>query len=260
VSRHKGLCEAVDDRDKDAVQALEAARSAVRLYDRGEVIYALGDPADYVFKVITGWVSLHRDMPDGRRQIARFVLPGGLFGIEAAGHPLGHTATAVTKISVCPIARPKFDDLRHRVPSLNERFIEYLEEENHHGFESLTVLGQGSAKERVATLIGELAAATTDVRSMDPGFVVKIPLTQRQIAEATGLTSIHVNRVLRQLREDGVIELRDGTLAVNNPRKLERLTQADLSPPARPTPAEHWEPARRKPAAPTHGRNLAQAS
>lgn len=233
VVRHKGLCDSIDDHDADGVAALEAARSAVRVFDAGEVVYAQGDPNDHVFHLISGWVALHRDMPDGRRQIARFLLPGGLFGLDPAGAELGHTATAVTMVTVCPIARTKFDDLRRRVPSLNEAFISLLERENHHGLETLTVLGQGSAKERIGALISELVAASRGPGAIVPGAVVKIPLTQRHIADATGLTSIHVNRVLRQLREDRVIEFHNGALAVTNPRKLQAISEPGQDRPGR---------------------------
>jgi CRP/FNR family transcriptional regulator, anaerobic regulatory protein len=233
VVRHTGLCDSIDDHDQDAVSALEASRSPVRVFDVGEVLYSQGDPNEYVFNLISGWVALHRDLPDGRRQITRFLLPGGLFGLEPAGAELGHTATAVTMVTACPIARKKFDDLRQQVPSLNEAFISLLERDNHHGFETLTVLGQGTAKERIGALISELVVALGGQRAITPGTVVRIPLTQRQIAEATGLTSIHVNRVLRQLREDGVIEFHNGALVVTNPRKLQELTEPGLDRPHR---------------------------
>lgn len=238
-SRHRGSCLGVGDEDTQGLSFLEFARSPVRLYDAGEMVYAQGDQGEHIFNLISGWIALHRDMADGRRQIARFLLPGALFGIEPPGQEFGHTATAVTKIIVCPIARVRFDDLRRRIPSLNERFIELLEQENHHAIETLTTLGQGSAKERIGALIGQLVRALCGESPINPGTVVRIPLTQRHIGEATGLTSIHVNRVLRQLREDNVIELHNGMLVVTNPRKL-------LAPTA-PSADRAWPSARAAP-------------
>ncbi len=234
VVRHKGICDSIDDHDADGVAGLEASRSPVRVFEAGEMVYAEGDPSEYVFNLISGWVALHRDMPDGRRQITRFLLPGGVFGLEP-GAELGHAATAVTTVTVCPIARTKFDDLRRRVPSLNEAFITLLGRDNQHGFETLTVLGQGSAKERIGALISELVVALRGPGTIVPGAVVKIPLTQRHIADATGLTSIHVNRVLRQLREDRVIEFHNGALVVTNPRKLQAITDPDEDRPRLPS-------------------------
>jgi CRP/FNR family transcriptional regulator, anaerobic regulatory protein len=234
VVRHKGLCDSIDDHNADDVAALEASRSPVRVFEAGEVVYSQGDPNDHVFHLISGWVALHRDMPDGRRQITRFLLPGGVFGLEP-GLELGHTATAVTTVTVCPIVRTKFDDLRRGIPSLNEAFITLLERDNHHSFETLTVLGQGSAKERIGALISELVVALRGPGTIVPGAVVKIPLTQRHIADATGLTSIHVNRVLRQLREDRVIEFHNGALVVTNPRKLQAITDPEKDEPHLPS-------------------------
>jgi len=223
VLRRRGLCRGVDEEDAEASSALEAAHAAWRVYDPGDVIYAQGDISTHAFNLISGWVAVHRDMPDGRRQITRFLQAGALFGIEPAGEPLGHAATAVTGAVVCPIPTLKLDDLRRRLPSLNERFIELLEQDYRHALETLTTLGQGTAKERIGSLLRELAVRAAGAEMLAAGAVVRVPLTQRLLAEATGLTAIHVNRVLRQLREELVVELRDGTLAVNDPRRLDAL-------------------------------------
>jgi CRP/FNR family transcriptional regulator, anaerobic regulatory protein len=223
--RGRGLCQGVDDRDVEGSAALEAAHGAARVYDPGDVIYAQGDKSSHVFNLISGWVAVHRDMPDGRRQITRFLLPGALFGIEPAGELLSHAASAVTNVVICPIPTSRFDELRQRIPSLNERFIQILEREYRHAIEALSTLGQGSARERIGSLLRELAVAATGNDPLEPGSVVPMPLTQRLIAEATGLTAIHVNRVLRQLREDLVVELHNGSLAIADPWKLSAIAE-----------------------------------
>jgi CRP/FNR family transcriptional regulator, anaerobic regulatory protein len=232
VLRHKGLCQGVDDKDLAGSAALESSHSPVRIYDAGEVVYAQGDPSEHVFNLISGWIALHRDLADGRRQIIRFLLPDALFGVEPTGRDLGHGATAITNASVCPIGRAKFDDLRHQTQSFNERFVSILEQDLHRSIESLTTLGQGSAKERIGGLLNELALTAAGQLSIQAGAAFKVPLTQRHIAEATGLTSIHVNRVLRQLREDRVVEFQHGVLFIVDPQKLRALVEfgADALP------------------------------
>ena len=206
-----------------------------RVYDAGGVIYGQGGSSDHVFNLISGWIALHRDLADGRRQITRFLVAGAMFGVEPAGEELGHAATALTNATVCPIPTTKLDELRRQFPSLNERFILMLNRDNRRAYEALTTLGQGSAKERIAHLLGELAAAASDPNPIHAGRVIKIPLTQRHIAEATGLTSIHVNRILRQLREDQVIDFHYGSLLITDRGKLQALAEPGLDR-AWPTP------------------------
>jgi CRP-like cAMP-binding protein len=247
VLRHKGLCQGVDDQDIDASSALEASHAPIRVYEEGDVIYAQGDPSEYVFNLVSGWVALHRDLADGRRQIIQFLQPGAMFGAEPLDRDLGHGATALTNASACPIRREKLDNLRHRVQSLNERFIFMLERSNHHLFEMQATIGQGTARERIAGLLNELAATAAGETPIRPGATIKIPLTQRQIAEATGLTPIHVNRILRLLRVDGVVEIHNGMLTVMNPEKLQTQSVPGGSSRAMDEreDAVRWSPARR---------------
>jgi CRP/FNR family transcriptional regulator, anaerobic regulatory protein len=226
TSRHKGLCGGVEEDDATGEQALQAAHSPVRVCAAGEVIYRQGDPSDHIFNLISGWVSLHRETIDGRRQIIRFLLPGASFGVELAGDAFNHTAVALTPCSVCPMERSKFDKLRHQIASVNERLLQLLEYDNCHAIETLALLGLGCARERVEALLSELALRAADGTSLRAGAAVRMPLTQLQIAEATGMTAIHVNRVIRQLREIGVFDLRDGELTVIDPQKMRKLADS----------------------------------
>jgi CRP/FNR family transcriptional regulator, anaerobic regulatory protein len=235
VSRHRGLCQGVDDQDVEGSVALDASRSRSRVYDAGEAIYVQGDPSAHVFRLISGWVALHRDIDDGRRQIVQFLLPGAMFGTAPGDRDLAHGATAITNASVCPIMTAKLDDLRRLVPSLNERFIQMIEQDNHRLFEKHAAMGQGSAKERIGGLLEDVAISAGGQTSIQPGAAFRMPLTQRHIAEATGLTPIHVNRVLRNLREDRIVDLREGILTVMNPERLHALAgMGDLRPTAPP--------------------------
>jgi CRP-like cAMP-binding protein len=227
-SKRKGLCGGVEDDDEIGKRDLESARSALRVYAAGEVIYRQGDPRNHVFNLISGWASLQRQVVDGRHQIVRFLLPGASFGFIGAS--FDETAVALTPCRVCPIERSKFDKLRRGIPSLNERLLELLETDNHRVTENVALVGVGGARERVAALVCELALRAAGGTPLRNGLAIKMPITQLQIAEATGLTAIHVNRVLRRLRETGVFELREGELTVIDPEKMQRLAKGDFEP------------------------------
>ncbi len=101
-----------------------------------------------------------------------------------------------------------------------------LERENHQAIEALTMIGQGAALERVSRIVWELASAICHPFPVAIGAVMKAPLTQRHLADATGLTSIHVNRVLRRLRETRVAEFHKGHMVVLDPDGLRSLANA----------------------------------
>jgi CRP/FNR family transcriptional regulator, anaerobic regulatory protein len=231
-SRHKGLCDGVEDHDGPGEQALGVARAPARAYAAGEVIYWQGDASEHIFNLISGWVALRREIVDGRRQIIRFLLPGGSFGIELARSGLGHTAVCLTPCRVCPIERSTFDKLRHQGPSLNERLLLMLEYDSRRAMETLAMLGLGRASERVGALMCELAFRVAGGTPLRPGVALRMPLSRTQIAEATGMTAVHVSRVLRHLRETGVFELRGGELTVIDPEKMREFAELAFEPAA----------------------------
>jgi CRP-like cAMP-binding protein len=214
---------------------LEAGRFRLRTYRAGEVICRQGDPNTHMFNLVSGWVELRRDIADGRSQITQFLQDGAYFGIEPDGEDLSQSATAITDAVVWPIGTSRFHELRRSIPSLNEQFTTLLLNSRRDMVTVLTRLGLGSAKERIVGLLWSLGVATVGAGAMTQvGGAVPMPLTQRHIASATGLTSIHVNRVLRELREAQVMDLRDGMLRVLNGRKFRAIAEPGQVWPALP--------------------------
>jgi CRP-like cAMP-binding protein len=195
----------------------------MRNLDAGDIIYSQGEPADFVYSLISGWVGLHQDTVDGRRHISRFLLRGALFGLEPKGASVSQGATALTTATICTVPLSRFDDMRRNNASFNEHFLWMLERENHLATEALTVMCQGSAMERVAYILWELALRLSGAGAVSTNAPFKIPLTQRIIAEATGLTAIHVNRIIGRLRLQHLVELHDGVMIVRDPIRLSVL-------------------------------------
>jgi CRP-like cAMP-binding protein len=221
-ARPLGLCGALGD--GDGFRELRDSRRGARLLDAGSPIYRQGDPHGDLYNLVSGWVCLHQDLEDGRRQILRFILPGELFGQEPAGvSVMSHAAQALTNISLCVIPVERVTDLRARYAGFGDRFVWMLERDNHLTMDHLTSLGQRSAIERVAHLLLELAVRTGRRYPLARDDRFKIPLTQPLIGDATGLTPIHVNRMLRRLREERILDLRNGALTIFDPDRLEAM-------------------------------------
>jgi len=228
------LCNAFADGEGLPLADLEAAHLPVRVFDAGDSIYAQGDATDYVYSVVSGWVHLHQAMPDGRCHISQFLLPGALFGVKPLGARHSQGASTITTASICAIPTVRVIELRRLHPALNERFIAMLESENLFATESLTMMGQGTSMERVARILWGLAKRLSAPEAVPVGVGLNAPLTQRHLANATGLTTIHVNRVLRRLREQGVVEFHDATMIVLDPRRLAGLANEA------PQSEAHW--------------------
>jgi CRP-like cAMP-binding protein len=219
AARPLGVCGALHD--SEAFAELRDSRRGMRIFDAGAAIYRQGDPAPDLLSLVSGWAVQYRDLPDGRRQILRFLMPGALFGHEPSGLPgMSHGVDALTNASLCMIPADRMTVLRGRHPELNERFLWMLERDNDLAFDHLTSLGRRDARERVAHLLFELAVRSTGRAPVAVRETFKIPLNQLLIAEATGLTVIHVNRMLRRLREEQILEFRGGVLTVINPKEF----------------------------------------
>ncbi len=199
--------------------AFEALRPAVRRLQVGQVLYEQGDASEFVYLLIDGWAFRYRTLGDGRRQIVDFTLPGALLGF-GPGRIMSHGVEARTVCDLCVIPRARFDALLLQVPSLAIRLIQTLAQNEAIALERLMTIGRQSARERIAHLLVELVARArqSGLKVTDKGFT--LPLTQTHIADAIGLTSVHVCRTLAELRKDGIVLLRAGRLQIQDIRQL----------------------------------------
>ena len=146
-----------------------------------------------------------------------FALPGALLGF-GPGRLVTHVEART--VETCVIPRARFDELLLRVPALAFRLIQTLAQNEAIALERLMTIGRLSARERIAHLLVELVARARQagLRVTERSFT--LPLTQTHIADATGLTSVHVCRTLAELRKDGVVLLRTGKLQILDIGKL----------------------------------------
>jgi len=181
------------------------------------------------FILVSGWVVIHQTLTDGTRQILRFVLPGEIFGIEPSGASRhSNTAEAITAARYCAQPVDLFRKNQSDNPELAARSMVLMERERLIILNSLTNFGRRDALSRVAYALMELAVRSSGHYPLVSGHSYRIPLVQRMIADATGLTVIHVNRTLKKLREDGYLDFHDGQMTVLDRGRLDRLI--DLGP------------------------------
>lgn len=161
--------------------------------------------------LLTGWAAKVRTLSNGRRQIVAFVLPGDALALSAPPHRSSLAATvaltAVNRADARPIQHVL--DRPETAPDLAQAVHAAIRLEEALLHDHIVRLGRQTAYERMCHLMLEFRdrLATVGLAHQDS---FPLPLTQEMLADATGLSVVHVNRVLQQLRSDGLIELRGG--------------------------------------------------
>jgi CRP-like cAMP-binding protein len=172
---------------------------AVMSYPRNTEIFGENEPADYLYKVVSGSVRTSKILSDGRRQIGGFYLPGDIFGLEFADtHAL--SAEAVTDVKVLVVKRSTLSALAGRDASVAAQLFALTGRELHRAQERIVLLVK-SAQERVAGFLLEMS----DRLALDNA--IELPMSRQDIADYLGLTIETVSRTLTSLESAAAIEV-----------------------------------------------------
>lgn len=172
-----------------------------------------------------GWGFRFFQLADGRRQILNFLMPGDLFSTSSVFEQRFHfSVNALTEIQISGMRRAEVQVRLLANPKILMALSASCTVESEAADKMQTALGQYSAEGRIAHLLLHLTrriAARSVIRDQRYPF----PLRQQHIADAVGLTPVHVSRVFSLFRERGVVELSDGILQVGNLAELEHIGQ-----------------------------------
>jgi CRP-like cAMP-binding protein len=175
--------------------------------------------------LVSGWAAWERRLPDHRRQIVRFLLPGDSLGLdEGPRDTSGLRAVALTRLTVldASILPPAFAAGDPQWRTVGEALAEGGRRFERQLVDHIVRLGRQTAVERISHLLLELRDR---LKAADLGSDTEfpLPLTQEMLADATGLSNVHVNRTLQQLRRDRLLDLRYGIAVLLRPDDLEAL-------------------------------------
>lgn len=193
--------------------------------ERGSDLVCEGDTPHFLYVVLAGWAQKYKQLQDGRRQIVGLFLPGDLCDLDALlVNRVDHNIAAVRDLSVAELTRTDVRQLAEDCPSL-ARLLFWSELAGAATCREWMInIGQRSAIERIAHLLCELY-----IRQQPEGAAARrrcdFFLTQSQIAEATGLTQVHVNRTLQELRARGLVQLRQRELHIDDFDELAQIAQ-----------------------------------
>ncbi|MEI9927281.1 MAG: Crp/Fnr family transcriptional regulator [Sphingomonas sp.] len=203
-------------------RALEKLEQRQRHARRGAVLQRENEPGGELFILRKGLMMSYVLLDDGSRQILRFLFPGDMLGVSSAVYrEAPETLSALSDCVVSPFDRAALADLMVEHPRLAAMVLVYCQIERVALTDRLAALGRTSAKARVAALLLDLR---NRLRHTDKSVANVFPLglTQEEVGDATGLTAVHVNRMLRQLEEEGLIARKEGKVTLIDERALAR--------------------------------------
>lgn len=180
--------------------------------------------------ILEGWACRYQLLPDGRRQITDLLLPGDLCDIDwLNGFKTSLPAMALTPMRTIALERGAVEALARQQPSFSDCLLTDAQEKFARRGEAILSLGRRSAIERVAH-----ALCGIFVRLQRSGLAREhtcdFRITQLEMGDHVGLTSVHVNRVVQDLRRRNLIELQHHRLTILDFEKLARLGQFTAEP------------------------------
>jgi CRP-like cAMP-binding protein len=203
VLRNNALAISPAERD-----VLENAIERTRTYSPGHLAVRQGVEVDVSLLLIEGLMTRHIDTPDGRRHLVGLHVPGDFVDLHAyVLKKLDHDVAALTEVRVAVFPHDKLEAIQESYGRITRRlwFVTLLDAAKQRQW--IYRLASLNASERVAHFLCEMNARLLAIDASD-GKEFMLPMTQNAIGEVCSLTNVHVSRVLRQLRESNLCNVR----------------------------------------------------
>ena len=218
-------------------RAARAGLGEIQTTGSGGELLAEGTRLNRAHILLEGWAVRQRVLSDGRRQIFSFLLPGDIFGICARpGGEALYATVALTPVATASLAM--LDDALQRAPSsASGRIVrEMLSLEESLLVNQVVRLGRQSAHERLINLLLEFHDRLAAVGLVENGGIL-LPFTQEVLSDALGLSTVHTNRTLQQLRRENLIETHLNQMHLLNRKRLAEVADYRMAPCLGPTAA-----------------------
>lgn len=222
--RKLGAFVALSDAELKVLETLHKRR---RTFVAGRDMVHQGQSAQAAYILGSGWACSYKLLQDGGRQIVDFQIPGDFLGLRSVLlHISDHSIEPITDIEVTEVLASDLLAAFAQTPRLAAAVLWAASRDEAMVVEHLVDIGRRDAAERMAHFLLELGARLTLVGlGNKAGYAC--PLTQYLLADALGLSAVHVNRVLRQLREKGMMTFREGFVAFDNYDRLAEFAHFD---------------------------------
>ena len=207
--------------------ALERLQLRRRTFVVGRDLVHQGQSKQAAYILASGWVCSYKTQPDGTRQIVDFQIPGDFLGLRSVLlRTSDHSFEPITEIQAAEVQAADLLEAFATAPRLAAAVLWAASRDEAMVVEHLVNLGRRDADVRMAHFLLEMGSRLALV-GMGNQEGYDCPLTQYHLADALGLSAVHVNRVLRQLRESGLVTFRSGRVSFDNYNQLVKLADFD---------------------------------
>ena len=198
--------------------------------EAGQTLLHEGEASPHLFTLLSGWMYRHKSLPDGRRQILNYSLPGDFVGMQSAVlKEMQHTVEALTGVRLCVFPREKLWSLYSTQPGMGFDLTWLVSREEKMLDDHLLSIGRRSALERMAYFVLLLHRRARDL-GMLQATGIELPLNQQHVADTLGLSIVHTNKTLRKLYDRGVISWKQRILVVLQESELAKIARFEDGP------------------------------
>ena len=208
-------------------EVLRRSIAGILEFAPGRQIVRAGATLTFSTLVVEGIVARYKDLSEGQRQIQELHLVGDFTDLHGfLLKRLDHNIGALTRVRIATAPHDALRRITEEEPHLARMlwFSTLLDSAIQR--EKILSVGRRPALSRVAHLMCELYVRL-ELVGLASGRSFALPLTQLDLADATGLTSVHVNRMLKQLRDDGLMTFRGGEVAIHEWKRLQQIAEFD---------------------------------
>ena len=208
-------------------RAIRASVAETRTIPADEVAVHSGEKLHSSMILLSGWMARSKDLPSGERQVTELHIAGDFTDLHGLTlHCLDHDIVAMSDCTVALVPHERLREITRQYPRLGQIywFTTNVDAAIHR--EWALSLGQRSAISRMAHLFCEMYERL-DVVGATSGNGYQFPLTQRELSECLGLTVVHANRTLQELRRRGLVQLENRRVNILDRRGLEGVAEFD---------------------------------
>ena len=201
---------------------LERVVKKKRVFKRGEVLYRMGQPLEYIYIIRGGSVKTCVSTEDGQVQVMGFHAAGELLGLNAISnreHKCEARAMGVT--SVCEVSVERFEELAKKDPAIQYEILKIMSAEIHHGQELLLLLGKHNAEERIAIFLLNLSRQFEKRHCSATEFT--LCMSRSDIGNYLGIAEETVCRIFARFQDDGLISSEYRNVKLKDIKRLEQI-------------------------------------
>lgn len=227
IEAHLMKLRARDDISAEEEQAIRGLVSQVIEVPEDRTVIRRGDELEHSLLLLSGWLARAKDMPNGQRQMAELHVAGDFADLHSFTlKRLDHDVIALTRCRIGMVPHQRLKDITERFPHLTRVFWLMTNIDAAIQREWTLSLGSRPAIARMAHLFCELNVRL-GIAGLAQNDSYDFPLTQVELGECLGLTSVHVNRTLQELRRRGLLTLENRQVTLHDLEALKQVAEFD---------------------------------